>query len=109
MDSNALGLAHFINHRHRVGIRLPVDVDQRRRMSVSCHHRVFRLNPDGNGSNICDGHRRIVDRGYDDAVELVGLFCLAADERQFKLMILVNQSRRDDDVRGSNCVRDLLD
>src|SRR5438093_11317626 len=77
-------------------------------MTVGCDECVLRLNSRAHGGHVGQQHRSVVDRGNDDAVQLSGLFCLAANQGKFKLMIFFDQSGRFNDVRVADCVNDLL-
>ena len=101
-------LSHFIDHGDRVRIGLTIDVDERCRMSVGRHHRVLRLDSIGHGRDVRNRHWGIVDGRDDDVVELIRFFCLAADQCEFELVILFNQSGRDDDVRCLDRISYLL-
>ena len=69
---------------------------------------VLRLNPSADSGNVCDSYRCVVDRCYDDTTEIFGSLRLAANQRELQLVILFNQTRRDDDVRILNRIDDLL-
>ena len=77
-------------------------------MTVGCDECVLRLNSRAHGGHVGQQHRSVVDRSNDDAVQLFGLFCLAANQGKFKLMIFFDQSGRFNDVRVADRVNDLL-
>src|SRR6266852_5098697 len=54
-------------------------------------------------------NRRVVDGRHDNVVQFLGLDRLAADQGKFELMVLLDQTRRDNNVRVVDRIHYLLD
>ena len=92
-----LGL-YLVNDGNAICIRLAIDVDQHGRLPVGSDNCVLRFNSRTDRRNVRKRHGSVVNGCDHNAVEFLRFFCLAADQRQFELMVLLDQSGRGQDV-----------
>ncbi len=89
---------------------MTIDIQQHRRLArVSADKSVLRFHSSPDSSDIGKSNRRVVDGRHDNVVQFLGLDRLAADQGKFELMVLLNQTRRDNNVRVVDRIHYLLD
>src|SRR5205807_3493866 len=87
-----------VGGRKNVRGRLPKDVEEHSRTSIRGNDREARLEAGRDAGDVADANGNVVHARHDDRGEVVDRYRLSADERELELMVLVDESRRDDDV-----------
>ncbi len=108
---NAVDLGvNFICDCDRIAVGLTVDVEQHRRLSVGGHDGVHRLHAGSNRGHIANPDGNSGWRGLDyDLRELRRIFHLAVHQREIKLMVLLHQARRINEVGPPDRVENVGD
>ena len=106
---NAVDLGvDFVGDRHRVAVGLAVDVEQHRRLSVGGDDGVNRLHSGRDRGHIANADGNSGRRGLDyDLRKLRRIFHLAVHQREIKLMVLLQQAGRVDQVGAAHRVENV--
>ena len=85
----------FVSHFLGVAVGLAVDIEQYRRFSIGSDNRINRFHSRDHVRQIANPHRNSCRRDlHHDPCKLLGAVDLSADQSEHKLMVLLEQSRR---------------
>ncbi len=107
--ANAFDLGvHFVGDGHGVGVRLPADVEQHRRLAVRAHDRVNRLHTRRDPRHIRDANRHTVRRCLDGRFPTcAGSVTCPSTSARYNSMALRQQSWRINQIGAAHRVEDV--
>src|SRR5437660_12928966 len=98
-------IVDFLRHLHGVSIRLPIDVQRDRRLSVRRDHGVNRLYARCYGRHVADPYGNAGRRALDDSIgDFLWRTHLTVHKPQVELMISFEQSGGVDQIRLSHAI-----
>ena len=101
---------NFARHLYRVAVWLPVDIQQDCRLSVCRNHRVQGLDVGSYFPNIPNPHRNTGGSVLDNSIrDFHRRSHLSVDQTKVELMVLLQQSRRIDEIRLPNGIKNVGD
>ena len=95
---------HLVRYLHGVALRLAIDAQENRGLSVRGNHRVKRTNRPLYCRNIADAHRHAGGGCLDDRrANLLWIAHLSADQPEVELVVAFEKARRIDQVGTPDC------